>query len=125
MPKYASMENRFFEKVEKSDSCWIWVGAKTSNGYGSIGVNGKSMSAHRYSYQLHNGAIPNGMVICHTCDIRLCVNPAHLWAGTQKENLHDMFKKGRDCKNNPGNAHGHNQYRNKKTIEAEMVAKNR
>ena len=95
MPKNASIIERFFQKVNKTDSCWLWTGAFTSRGYGSFGVNGKNISAHRYSYQIHTGQIPIGLVVCHTCDTPSCVNPEHLWIGTQSDNMKDMVSKDR------------------------------
>lgn len=96
MPKYMSIEDRFFQKVEKTESCWLWKGALNSKGYGSFGDGaGKRVSAHRYSYILHHGEIPEGSIVCHTCDVPECVNPEHLWAGTYKDNVADMFAKGR------------------------------
>ena len=95
MPKNMSIEERFFQKVNKTDSCWFWTGAFTSRGYGSFGVNGKNISAHRYSYQMHIGEIPKGLVICHKCDTPSCVNPEHLWAATQSDNMKDMVFKDR------------------------------
>ncbi len=91
-----SYEERFFQKVEKTESCWLWKGALNSRGYGSFGAGGKVVSAHRYSYEMHIGEIPTGMVICHSCDVRNCVNPEHLWAGSTAENNRDMFKKDRN-----------------------------
>lgn len=96
MAKYMSLENRFLEKVNKTDSCWLWTGALNSRGYGAIGVNGKSVSAHRFSYETYIGEIPPGMVVCHSCDVRNCVNPEHLWVGTSADNNRDMFEKDRN-----------------------------
>lgn len=90
-----NIEDRFLNKINKTDSCWLWTGALNSQGYGAIGINGKSVSAHRYSYELHNGQIPEGLLVCHTCDIRNCVNPEHLWLGDSKDNAVDMVNKGR------------------------------
>lgn len=96
MTKYMSIEDRFYQKVQKTESCWLWKGALTSRGYGSLGDGaGKKISAHRYSYILHRGEIPEGLIVCHTCDVRECVNPDHLWVGTYKDNVNDMFAKNR------------------------------
>lgn len=86
---------RFMEKVHKTDSCWIWVGGKNAKGYGSFGGDEGVKSAHRYSWLLHKGAIPSGLHVLHTCDNPPCVNPSHLWLGTNKDNTNDKVKKGR------------------------------
>ncbi len=77
--------------------CWLWLGHITSKGYGRIGLGGRGrfMAAHRASFLLSNGHIPSGSMICHRCDTRSCVNPAHLYAGTAKDNTADMIRRGR------------------------------
>ena len=90
-----SHEERFFQKVNKTSSCWLWEGALTSRGYGSFGVNGKTISSHRYSFEMHLSQIPEKMFVCHSCDVRNCVNPNHLWLGTHSDNMKDMVAKDR------------------------------
>ena len=95
---HATTEERFWRRVEKTKTCWLWVGGKSSNGYGLIQMGGKGskhVPTHRYSYLLHKGEIPHGMVVMHSCDVRSCVNPDHLSVGTQKDNVADMDRKGR------------------------------
>ena len=78
-----------------SDSCWMWTRKPNANGYGYIKVKNKKVLAHRLSYQLHVGEIPDGMIICHSCDTPLCVNPDHLFLGTHAINVADKVAKGR------------------------------
>lgn len=75
--------------------CWEFAGEIVHNGYGRVRFNGKNVRLHRLSYTAHRGEIPSGMLVCHKCDVRNCWNPDHLFVGTDKDNVHDMMKKGR------------------------------
>ncbi len=88
------LEERFWKRVNKTDTCWLWIGAKARYGFFSIRVK-LTMAAHRFSWELHNGKIPKGLGVLHKCDVPLCVNPDHLFLGTQKDNSDDMWAKGR------------------------------
>lgn len=93
-----NLAKRFHEKYEPvpESGCWIWTGALAVSGYGSINIgNHRSETAHRVSYMLHKGEIPKGMHICHSCDVRQCVNPSHLFAGSNLDNILDSMSKGR------------------------------
>lgn len=90
--------DRFNAKVDKTDTCWLWTGSTRSKmHYGWFKVNGKRKAAHRFAYETFNGPIAEGKIIMHTCDTPKCVNPSHLIQGTHKDNIRDMFAKGRNC----------------------------
>lgn len=89
--------DRFWEKVDKrgTNDCWDWQAGGDQHGYGQLNVDGRAVRAHRISYELHYGPIPDGLDCLHTCDRPPCCNPAHLFVGTAKDNSDDMHKKGR------------------------------
>jgi len=76
--------------------CWLWLGHLHGSGYPRLKINKKNKSAHRYSYEAFVGPIPDGLLVCHKCDVPSCVNPAHLFVGTHKDNARDMMQKGRN-----------------------------
>jgi hypothetical protein len=96
-------DERFRRQVKKTDGCWIWAAAIDRDGYGrfSATIHGERFTkAHRYSWALANGrAIPKEMHVCHSCDNPRCVNPAHLWLGTNEDNMKDKISKGRHVVN--------------------------
>ena len=104
------LEDRFLAKVEKTDTCWLWLGNINAKGYGVFKINKRYVGAHRFAYATFVGAIPTGMEIAHTCDIRRCVNPEHLWVATHAEHVRDMNAKGRRATtfgvDNPNYRHG-------------------
>lgn len=86
---------RFFEKVRKTETCWEWTACLNSKGYGTMAVLGRPVLAHRLSYEFHKGKIPEGLYVCHHCDNPKCVNPDHLFTGTNQDNQNDCVSKGR------------------------------
>jgi hypothetical protein len=93
---------RFWERVNKDGpehltlgKCWVWTGYRIEEGYGQLTVNNRPCPAHRYSYELHFGKPPDSLCVCHHCDNPPCVNPAHLFLGTNQDNVDDKVAKGR------------------------------
>lgn len=113
---------RFFERIEITGSCWFWTGnrMRRGTGYGRIfvGSGDKCILTHRASWILHFGPIPKGFFACHDCpdgDCPYCVNPAHLWLGTNGENIKDMWSKGR------ANPCGGNYYRGEQKVNSKLT----
>lgn len=89
--------DRFWARVQKTATCWVFTGARCSAA-GHVHLtreDGSRVYAHRYSYEVHHGPIPAGLVVMHRCDVPACVNPDHLELGTQRDNIHDAIAKGR------------------------------
>ena len=95
-------EQRFWNKTNKNgplvleSPCWIWVASKNSDGYGNFRYEGKIGKAHRWSYEFHKGPILGRLLVCHKCDNPSCVNPDHLFLGTDLDNARDCINKGRE-----------------------------
>lgn len=101
-----SQEERFWSKVDKSGNCWLWQGyRRRSNGYGTLTVRPRgTLLAHRIAWEVTSGPIPAGLYVCHHCDTPACVNPAHLFLGTQQDNMTDMRRKGRGARGEQNNS---------------------
>lgn len=101
----AKIEENFWKKVDKNGPtpehkpelgpCWLWTACSNDRGYGEFQYFGKRTAAHRVSWLLNIGEIPSGLFVCHSCDVRLCVNPEHFFLGTAKDNMQDAKAKGR------------------------------
>jgi len=117
--QYIPLHERFWSKVQKTDQCWLWTGAKTNGGYGKIRINGTNRPAPRVAWEFENGSLPIGYEICHHCDNPSCVRPDHLFAGTRKDNVQDMIQKGRrsSSAHGSGERHGMAKLTNDQVVE--------
>jgi hypothetical protein len=93
--KNKTIAERFMEHVNKTPSCWIWTASTDRDGYGHMWVDGKLIPTHRLAYLLFVGDIQNNFYVLHSCDNPICVNPNHLFLGSQTDNMQDMIKKNR------------------------------
>ena len=115
--------DRLMRSVSKTETCWLWSGTVSDSGYGVISDSSghpRVKKVHRVVYAHFVGEIPNGMMVCHRCDVPLCVNPEHLWLGTNADNMRDMGEKGRSLfhkRNFVGENHG-----NSKLTESQVRA---
>lgn len=99
MRKRQSPMEYFLFRISKTEDCWNWIGAIDKIlGYGTCTSTRSGGKAHRLSWEVHNGKIPDGLFVLHSCDNRRCVNPEHLWLGTQKENQQDAINKNRSSR---------------------------
>lgn len=91
------IRERFWSKVRRTDSCWLWTAANRGNGYGCMRVSRMLIDSHVLSWRIENNGspLPPGMIVCHRCDVRGCVRPDHLFLGTYSDNLRDSMSKGR------------------------------
>jgi HNH endonuclease len=96
-PMKKTLQERFEAKITRkpNNGCWLWLGALDPGGYGTMSIARRPKRTHRLAWNLYRGEIPPGMMVCHHCDVRDCVNPDHLFLGTAQDNAEDMKKKGR------------------------------
>lgn len=118
---------QFMQRTRRNGECIEWTGPIKPEGYGSFTIGSRTdgsrrtVQSHRFSYELFNGPIPDGMQVCHACDNRLCVNPAHLWLGSQRDNLQDAIAKGRWSPNGWREVHPEGQLRGSQLYNAKLT----
>ena len=115
---------RFWDKVSQTDGCWNWTSYLNQHGYGKFLFHGKDVFAHRFSYFIHFGEIPNSHpCVCHRCDNPACVRPDHLWIGTHTQNIQDCLAKGRHLSTtNPFGCHRGSSHSSAKLTDAQVTS---
>ena len=125
------VEKRFWFHTSAGNigQCWLWQGALTPQGYGTLSVHGgksrQRLVAHRLSWKMHNGPIPPGLHVCHHCDVRRCVNPFHLFLGTRADNMQDCVAKERSAKFTHPERFVHGTAQHLAKLTDELVAESR
>lgn len=94
--RYETVHVWFWQRVTKTESCWLWSRGHSKAGYGRVWFLGETRDAHRVAWEITYGHIPDNLFVCHTCDNPGCVRPEHLFIGTATDNVHDMYAKGRE-----------------------------
>lgn len=117
--RHAPANVAFWSYVQKSDGCWLWVHSKTKAGYGKFIRANEHIYAHRLSWEIHYGPVPDGLFVCHRCDNPSCVRPDHLFVGTHQDNVDDCVAKGRHLAFRP-RVHG-SRAGSAKLTEAQVV----
>jgi len=118
-----SPEERFWDNVSipyGTCNCWDWLGTTNNKGYGTMGIKKHQYLAHRISWVLHFGEIPKGLIVCHNCDNPLCIDPYHLFLGTEKDNTKDAVDKGRldnYSKHRRGSSNGNSKLKKEDVME--------
>lgn len=110
MPKRSTPVDFWAKVTKRKGACWVWKGALTRDGYGQVMYHGRGRGAHRLAWELTNGPVPDGKYVLHHCDNPPCINPEHLWVGTQKDNMLDCATKDRTGRG--GWAHGNRKTKN-------------
>jgi len=113
--------NSLMSRVHKTESCWLWTGLISQDGYGKVGYNYKTYRAHRLIFELLTKQNINNKYLCHSCDNPLCVNPKHLFIGTQKDNIKDASNKNRRA---IGEKHPQHKLTEKEVLEIRNLKKN-
>lgn len=112
------LQTRFMRKIDRTGECWLWTGARNSDGYGSVNVAGVIKLAHRVAYGLFREPTPDDKQVCHTCDTPACCNPDHLFIGVILDNMQDMAAKDRSCY---GERNFHAKLTEKQVLEARSL----
>lgn len=118
----ASVEDRFWSKVNKTETCWLWTAGRSPDGYGKVKSGGRTYRAHRFVLMLSGVDVPPDVLVCHHCDEPLCVKPDHLFLGSVLDNTRDKIRKGR-LRVAFGENHGHSKISDAQVIEMRALRK--